>query len=180
MTDGNIPVDEAIVAKPQSMSSQVREKYRNQCAGCGGDDHLMVKQVVPLEAGGNDSLDNHILICRPCSLAITATPSGVGKRRLVNFWTSAELYKWMNGSSGFDGMGSLVRFLMGWYLEDPSRFDDLNLYQDEEAATRVNVWVDAGAYKEFKAALDQQGVTVTAAFRALLSMYRAQGEKEGV
>jgi hypothetical protein len=160
----------------KSWDQLVRERGKDQCANCGGGDHLAAKMIIPEASGGQKVPTNGVLLCRACDLASQATlKSGSDNgRRLVNFWISKELYEWMQAKTGFESMGALVRYLMSKYIENEKRFDDLEQYQDEGSDTKVNVWVDHQHYKTFKVLLDKRGMTVTNAFKSLLRMYQAE------
>lgn len=127
---------------------------------------------------------NGVLLCRSCEMASDAfSKSSKGEnQRLVNFWVSRPLFERLKKSlevyKGFHSMGGLVRYLMAKYVEDEGRFDDLDLYQDEGADTKVNVWVDRDRYDTFKALLDKRGMTVTDAVKSLIAMYLEVGSEK--
>ncbi len=155
-------------------TKRVLEKNKGACANCGSTDRVRAKMIVPTEAGGNQTDTNGVALCRPCDLASGTARIPSSDRRLVNFWVSRELYDWMNSRSGFESMGALVRFLMSNYVADEHRFDDLEQYQDEGSAVKINVWVEADRYATFKALVDKRGLTVTDAFKSLLRMFEAE------
>lgn len=111
--------------------------------------------------------------------AVTNRSTG-DDQRLVNFWVSRALFDRIKSGletyRGFNSMGSLVRYLMAKYVEDDTRFDDLDLYQDEGADVKVNVWVDRDRYNTFKVLLDKRGLTVTDAIKSLIRMYEEGSE----
>ncbi len=45
---------------------KVYEKYHNKCAECGADEDLSLHHVVPLNEGGDNSMENLILLCSEC------------------------------------------------------------------------------------------------------------------
>lgn len=137
--------------------------------------------VVPLEAGGQYVEFNGVLLCRSCEMASeTYAKSAVPTERLLNFWVSRKLSDrlqlGLKTASGFNSMGSLIRYLLAKYVEDESRFDDLELYQDRGADVKINVWVEKDRYNTFKAMLDKRGITVTDAIKSLIVMYQEQAE----
>lgn len=167
---------------PSDWERLVWQRYRSQCANCGGPDRLRVILVVPVAAGGQLIDSNGVLLCRSCEMATDAVKKGKtsSDQRLVNFWVSRRLFddihKGINaykaGGHGFRSMGALVRYLISKYVEDESRFDDLGLYQDESSAdVKVNVWVEKDRYSTFKALLDKRGMTITDAIKSLIRMY---------
>jgi len=106
--------------------------------------------------------------------------SKANDQRLVNFWVSRRLFdriqEGLQTYKAFNSMGSLVRYLISKYIEDESRFDDLELYQDEGADSKLNVWVERDRYDTFKVLLDKRGMTVTDAIKSLIRMYEEQSE----
>ncbi len=159
---------------------RVTELHRNRCSNCGGDDHLRAKLVVPREAGGQLVESNGVLLCRSCDMAAESVSKSSGEQRLVNFWVSRGLFDrlqyGLDTVQGFPSMGALVRYLITKYVADPSRFDDLELYQDGGSDVKVNVWVERDRYNTFKALLDKRGVTVTDALKGLIVMYGEKAE----
>lgn len=157
----------------------VLERARYKCSNCGSEDRLQVKMVLPIEAGGRYIDSNGIVFCRVCEMSGEAAASKTDNtsQRLINFWMSRSLYdriqKSLNSPEGFSSMGALIRTLMKSFVSDPSRFDDLYLYQDEQNEVRVNVWVDRETYATFKTILDIDGKTVTESLRSLILMYQA-------
>lgn len=160
----------------------VWERNRSRCSNCGALERLRVKMIVPPEAGGQMVPFNGALLCRSCDMASDSySKSSKGEnQRLVNFWVSSGLFdrlkRGLETHNGFNSMGSLVRYLMAKYVEDEGRFDDLELYQDEGADSKVNVWVDKDRYNTFKALLDKRGMTVTDAIKSLIRMYEEGAE----
>jgi hypothetical protein len=177
------------IERPVSVSSvtsdwekKIWQRYRNRCANCGQEERLRVKMIVPLEAGGQMSESNGVLLCRSCEMAAEASKkdSKANDQRLVNFWVSRRLFdriqEGLQTYKAFNSMGSLVRYLISKYIEDESRFDDLELYQDEGADSKLNVWVERDRYDTFKVLLDKRGMTVTDAIKSLIRMYEEQSE----
>jgi hypothetical protein len=177
------------IERPVSASSvtsdwekKIWQRYRSRCANCGQEERLRVKMIVPLEAGGQMSESNGVLLCRSCEMAAEASKkdSKANDQRLVNFWVSRRLFdriqEGLQTYKAFNSMGSLVRYLISKYIEDESRFDDLELYQDEGADSKLNVWVERDRYDTFKVLLDQRGMTVTDAIKSLIRMYEEQSE----
>jgi hypothetical protein len=177
------------IERPVSVSSvtsdwekKIWQRYRSRCANCGQEERLRVKMIVPLEAGGQMSESNGVLLCRSCEMAAEASKkdSKANDQRLVNFWVSRRLFdriqEGLQTYKAFNSMGSLVRYLISKYIEDESRFDDLELYQDEGADSKLNVWVERDRYDTFKVLLDKRGMTVTDAIKSLIRMYEEQSE----
>lgn len=166
----------------QSWEKAVWQTHRSRCSNCGAGERLRVKAIVPIEAGGQLVPSNGALLCRSCEMASDSySKSSKGEnQRLVNFWVSRPLFERLKTGlerhNGFTSMGSLVRYLMAKYVEDESRFDDLELYQDEGADVKVNVWVDRDRYNTFKALLDKRGMTVTDAIKSLIRAYEEGAE----
>lgn len=177
-TTNSIPEEIEIVnIAAKSWQKQVFDRFKGQCANCGGIDHLSSRLIIPMASGGLETPSNGVLLCRPCDLASTASASHTPpETRLVNFWVSRELYAFMQGPTGFTGMGALIRALLDKYVEDPERFEDLAQYQDDGSDVKVNVWADCKKYVAFKAILDKNGMTVTQAFKSLLKMYQENKE----
>lgn len=160
----------------------IRTKCRNKCANCGSTDRLRVRMIVPKEAGGQLEPHNGALLCRACEMAMDSVGRTTKERarRPINFWVSRRLHNRLKNGvrtrNGFTSMGSLVRYLVGSYVTDEGRFDDLEQYQEEGADVKINVWVEADSYGEFKELLVNRGMTVTDAVKALIRMYEAEAE----
>lgn len=163
----------------RAWAQAVHEKARGQCANCGSEHKVSPRLIVPEQAGGKLLLSNSVLLCRACELASSVSPKRVGDqgRRLVNIWVSDRLYKRLQerrDEGHATSMGALVRFLMGKYVADQPRFDDISSYQDNGSDVRLNIWVDADLYSTFKTLVDGQGLTVTSALKSLFCMYEAE------
>lgn len=163
----------------RAWAQTVHDAAHGQCANCGSEHKVSPRLIVPETAGGKLVLSNSVLLCRACELASNVTSKRVGDqgRRLVNIWVSDALYKRLQSrrdSGHATSMGALVRFLMGKYVSDQPRFDDLASYQDNGSDVRLNIWVDADLYATFKTLVDGQGMTVTSALKALFCMYEAE------
>jgi hypothetical protein len=163
-----------------SFDQMVREKFKNCCGNCGGAHKLAVKMVVPEEAGGQEVASNGILICRACEMATEAASRGeASERRPVNFWVSRRLHdRMLNGMRahlGFKSMGALVRYLMSLYGADPTRFDDLDRYQDSSPGeVKINVWVPYDQYELFKVKVNGRGLSVTDAVKSMILLFDAE------
>jgi len=157
----------------------VRDRYKDLCANCGGQDHLIIEMIVPVAAGGLLVPSNGVTICRACQIAAKAADKaaevGVAKRRPVNVWISRPLYTRLTSSlelaAGFRSMGSLVRYMMTRVVAHPDLFEDLKNYQDAGMDVKINVWVDPDSYEQFKVVLATKGLSVTDAVKALFCMY---------
>jgi len=160
---------------------KVRERFRFRCGNCGGSDRLKVRMAVPEEAGGKLVSSNGLLLCRPCEMAAETRGRSDEDRRPINFWVSRSLYdRLQNGlrtRAKFPSIGALIRYLMGKYVEDESRFDDLPQYIEEGSDVKVNCWVDRGTYASFKERLDARGMTVTDAVKALIVCFETLSEQ---
>jgi hypothetical protein len=161
----------------------VWDTHKGCCAGCGGDEHVVVLMTVPLEAGGKLVPENGTTVCRVCQVAAKAiekAAEGKPNRRPINIWVSKDLYARLNTSLdsglGFRSMGSLVRFMMGLVVSDPLRFGDLGLYQDPGTDVKINLWVERPVYDSFKSVLADMDMTVTGAIKGLLLMYVSEAE----
>jgi len=155
-------------------------RYGNKCFNCESDKNLAVKPVVPLTAGGQLVPTNGIVICRRCEMISEAASQASGGefRRPVNFLVSRYLYDLMtnlvNNETGPKSMGALIRYLISMYIDNTSRFDDLEQYQDDGSDVKINVWIDEKDYAQFKKLLGTRGVTITNAIKALVMMYASE------
>ncbi len=171
---------EIIHTAEHSWDALVREAFRDLCGNCGGSDRLRPRMIVPEEAGGKLVPGNGILLCRACDLTMDLTtryPEASNEKRPVNFWVSRDLYNRLSFGSdltSFKSMAGLLRFLMTKYVSDPSRFDDLASYQDSGMDVKVNIWMEAEVYAEFKRLVDENGLTVTSALKGLIGMFEAE------
>lgn len=160
-------------------TSAVLDASQGHCANCGGEHKVSPRLVVPLEAGGKRVLSNSVLLCRACELASGIVPRRIGDndRRLINIWVSDSLNAKLRArrdQGEAKSIGSFVRYLMGKYVADQRRFDDLAQYQDSGTDVRLNIWVDADLYTTFKTLVDSEGLTVTSALKSLFCMYEAE------
>jgi len=159
-------------------SQAVFDAARGLCANCGSEHKVSPRLVVPEEVGGKRLLSNSVLLCRACELASNASSGRSDQdRRLINIWVSTRLYERLQerrDQGHASSMAALVRYLMGKYVAQQSRFDDLASYQDAGADVRLNLWVDADLYATFKTLVDAQGLTVTSALKGLFCMYEAE------
>ena len=172
--------DEALLA---SWQSQVLKAYKNRCGNCDVTQHLSVVPIVPFENGGKPLLRNGVVLCRRCGLAQNS-PTSSDTPRLINFYVSRSLFTRME-TPGFEGnfksRAELMRFLIGDFVMNPARYDDIANYQDpsDTASSRVkvNVWVTENAYTAFVGASARVPITITSALRALLLIYDENREK---
>jgi len=184
--DGGVPLSEvmadAVPNRLERWEQLIRHKCRNKCANCGAEDRLRVRMIVPKEAGGQLEPFNGVLLCRACEMAMDAVGRTTKERdrRPINFWVSRRLHNRLKNGvrtrNGFTSMGSLVRYLVGAYVADEGRYDDLENYQEEGADVKINVWVETSSYGDFKELLATRGMTVTDAVKALIRMYEAEAE----
>lgn len=166
--------------------SRVWQRCQSRCANCGEEQRLKVRMIVPLAAGGQLRPSNGILLCRACEMAGEAVQDRPGRSkrdtepRPINFYVSRGLSgrvaHGLKTRNGFHTKASLVRYLMRKYVEDESRFDDLEAYQDDGSHTKINVWVDGVLYRSFKQRVNNRGMTVTQALKGLITMYGSQVE----
>ena len=130
--------------KKHLFEQAVLERSKDLCANCGGNHKVRARMIVPLEAGGKFSFDNGTTLCRACEMAtsvVSRSQKGQAKRP-VNFWVSHRMFEKVKQLNGFNSTGSLVRFLMDKFVENPGQFDDLHLWQEEGTDLKINVWVD--------------------------------------
>jgi len=158
---------------------QVLVNTRDCCSNCGGKHKLRVIMLVPVEAGGQLTIDNGRVLCRACEMArdaVSRATSNGEARRPVNFWVSRRMYDKIKALNGFRSAGALVRYLMSMYVRDTERFDDLVSWQDVGADVKVNVWVDRQAYATFKVLVNSRGLTVTDSLKALIRLYEEEAD----
>ncbi len=161
---------------------EVWDRTSGKCYGCGSDHKVIVKLIVPLEAGGQKASENACLICRACEMATDATKprNRTSNNRPINFWVSRRLFQRMDNGlcsdKGFNSKSALIRYLMSKYIQDEGQFDDLEQYQDAAGSdsAKVNVWVPIDTYETFKTLLDKRGVSVTDAVIALVMVYEME------
>jgi hypothetical protein len=65
--------------------------------------------------------------------------------------------------------------MMGLVVESPGRFSDLHNYQDRGSDLKVNLWVDAEDYDQFKGVLADRNLTVTDGIKGLMLLYTTEG-----
>lgn len=124
-------------------------------------------------------MPNFALLCRSCEMAADSVTSKHPDKdqRLINIWVSRPLYDRIQTSlgkkTGFSSMGALVRYLITKYQEDPTRYDDLDMYQDEGSDAKINLWVNKEVYDKFKRSISAKGYTVTSTVKSLICMYHA-------
>jgi len=158
----------------------VRANFRDICSNCGYAEHLRVRMIVPLTAGGRLSISNGVLLCRACDLArrvseLNSLPS-TGNWP-VNFWVSRSLHNRIldqtskEAPNSFQSISSLLRFLISSFVEGGDIFEDLDRYQDSGNDVKVNVWVERPLYEVFQAKAKSRGWTVTDTLRALIRLY---------
>jgi len=189
--DGGVPTDDVVVesAEPdyRTWERKIRAHYRERCGNCGSGEKVRVSMIVPVEAGGQLTLTNGAMLCRICEMAADAVARCApgADQRLVNFWVSRALFdgikESIERSNTFSSMGSLVRYLVGEFIDNADWVedsDDLALYQDEGSDVKVNVWVERDNYARFKAMLDERGSTVTDTLKGLILWWRAKVEPQ--
>lgn len=158
---------------------KVLEQYRHTCANCGSEDHVTARLIVPQEAGGKLSISNASTICRVCQAASKAVAKaqdrGLEEKSPVNVWVSRRLYDLVNGSieskRGFNSMATLIRYLVGEYVDKNDNFEDLAQWQDEGVEVKINFLVPTPLYEIFKSKVSSNGLTVTQAVQGLLTWY---------
>ena len=153
-----------------------------KCCNCGSLDRLKLRLIVPEAIGGKWEENNVTLLCRACEMALDAMTgtSKNSKSRSINIWVSTSFYKRIQDSlknkKGFSSIGALARYLMQKYLEDPARFDDLEQYQVLGADNKINIWVDADIYTQFKELVSKRGSTVKDSIISLIAIYNSEAE----
>ena len=53
---------------------KIKDKWDNQCAYCGSDEHLTIDHVVPRSKGGTDFTRNVVCACHDCNQNKAHTP----------------------------------------------------------------------------------------------------------
>ena len=149
-----------------------------KCANCGSDHKVSPRLIVPEDVGGRRTLSNSVVLCRACELASGALPKrvGSGENRLVTVWVSSALYEGLHRrvqAGHAKSIGALVRYLMQKYTEAHDRFDDLPM-QEAVGSVRLNIWVDSEEYRVFKAKVNEYGLSVTDAIKAMCRLYDAE------
>lgn len=177
-TDDKIEVVGARPPTRGTWEAMVLERANGKCSNCGSTHKVRVMMIVPEEAGGQLLLANGTTLCRACEIAaeVVVRSSPGGAERPVNFWVSRRLYDKIKSLNGFKSTGSLIRFLMGKFVTDTGRFDDLLEWQEDGSDVKINVWVDRKIYETFKELVMTRGLTVTDALKALIRMYEEESE----
>lgn len=160
----------------------ILSKYGGRCANCGSQDRVRPKLIVPIQAGGQYKLSNGVLLCRVCDMTSAARSKGSGdseeNRRAVTISVSRGFHEGFRDAletrNGFGSMSAVARFMVSTFIQDPSRFDDLENYQDEGQDTRLNLWIGLASYTTFRSIIAKRGLTVTEALKALILMYQDQ------
>jgi len=185
MTDGP-EIIERTTLHEGTWVTQTFVRHQHRCTNCGGEDRLKAKLLVPVAAGGREAVSNAFLICRPCEMASeiverSSSPASGESTRPINFWVSRSLYtnvqNCLSHKYGFRSVSALVRFLMGKYVMDSERFDDVAQFQDAGSDVKVNVWVSKDTYETFKTLVDKNGLTVTSALKGLIRMYEIETDR---
>ena len=186
MTGKDEVSDVAAGGREEAWATRVWDACGGRCSNCGATDRLKARKIVPEEAGGREVVSNGMLLCRACELAqeieMTRPQLASGERtRPINFFVGKGLYDRMKGGltkdRGFRSVSALIRYLMGKFVLDPDRFDDLELYQEGGADVKVNVWVDRDIYGNFKALANRNGMTVTDTLKGLIRMYERESQR---
>jgi hypothetical protein len=166
------PLDSLRVAEP-GWEKQVLVAARYRCSNCGSNDRVKVNMIVSEEAGGRKVVSNGVVLCRACDMAndVVNRKACSGASRPINFWVSRNLFDQTKAYNGFSSTSALIRYLIDKYVEDESRFEDLEMFQDEGRDVKINVWVEPTTYDRFKELVDARGLTVTDALKNLLKMY---------
>jgi hypothetical protein len=168
----------SVPQKQALWETKILDRASGKCGNCGSTHRVKVKMIVPLEAGGQFTLENGTTICRSCEIATDVVGQSTPGRaeRPVNFWVSRRLFDKTKAMNGFSSKGALVRFLMNKFVSVPDRFDDLHMWQEDGTDVKINVWVDRKIYDTFKDLVNARGLTVTDALKALLRMYEEEAE----
>lgn len=187
MADGEAKY-EIVLGDPEGSTWQqeVYDRTNNKCYNCGSKHKVRVRLIVPEEAGGTKTANNACLMCRACEMAAdTAAPKTKhADNRPINFWVSRRLFNRMNNGlcsdRGFKSKSALIRYLMSKYIQAENQFDDLEHYQDPDSAdaAKVNAWVPKDTYATFQTMIQQRGMTVTDAIKALVMVYEEETSKE--
>lgn len=173
------------------ITQSVWERCENRCSNCGFNQPARIKLVfvVPEHAGGMFIPSNLTLLCRACEMAAEALDRNppVSKdttdSRLVNFYMSRQLYDRIDrgilAHQGFDSKGSLFRYLMTKFNENPERFSDMSMYEDSgDNKIKISIWCNHTIYEEFKTKVFALQKTVTDALISLVMLYEAEAEPQ--
>lgn len=166
---------------------EVLERTGGACSGCGSKHKVRAKLVVPLEAGGLPISENAYMVCRACEMATDAShpKNKTADNRPINFWVSRRLFQKMDNGlcsdRGFASKSALIRYLMSKYIQDETRFDDLDQYQDYAGvdSAKVNAWVPKDIYSTFQAMVKKRGLSVTNAVVGLVMLYEMEAVTRG-
>lgn len=184
---GLLPNQVSAVPVRPDWQEEVYERTEGKCFGCGSKHKVRAKLIVPVEAGGHPTAENAYLVCRACEMATDAnhTKNKTTDNRPINFWVSRRLFQKMDNGlcsdKGFGSKSALIRYLMGKYIQDESRFDDLDQYQDYAGvdSAKVNAWVPKDIYATFQSMVKRRGLSVTDAVVALVMVYEMEAVTRG-
>lgn len=114
--------------------------------------------------------------------ASVVTPEGRDKRP-INFWTSFAVFQIFEEQVAASGMSkaAIVRYLIKEYVQDPARFDDLEIVlAGAPKANDVKIcgWVDRAPYEVFQSLLRARGLSVTDALCALIQVRKKETSSE--
>lgn len=149
------------------------------CANCESSQQISERLIVPKEAGGLDKASNRVNLCRKCSFSMDRLASLSSNKTegdiSINFWVSNDFQRLLDEiilkDTHHKSIGSLVRYVINKFCENPFMFNDLDLYQDSENSIKRNVRVNSNQYNIFKSHLIARKITVTDTIKALIFIY---------
>ena len=86
------------MAVTKTQKTKLRLTTPNRCWYCGVDNPSTIDHVIATNKGGNDSLDNLVLACRPCNSA--KRDLSVKQFRFVMSWKKTKYSQTINASVG--------------------------------------------------------------------------------
>lgn len=155
--------------------AEVLERDQNSCVNCGGLDKVAACFVIPVEVGGNLRVSNGVTVCRECRIAAESSrvlPQRIDNKTPINFLISKGLHgivtMYVKNGSKFGSVSALMRSMISSYITQPELYEDLQSWQDQGSAVKVNGWVDGMQYQIFKGMCKNKGISYTDALKGLL------------
>lgn len=176
------PVEHVVVTRTyeQLWRDAVWDRFDHKCSNCGSTHRLRLRMIVPLNAGGRYVVDNGIIHCRTCEMASNAVSSVHGSdKRPINFWVSSFVFQELEDQVEVSGKSkaAIVRYLIQEYVQDPSRFDDLEKILEGRTKTndvKICGWVERAPYEMFQSLVKERGLSVTDALCALIQVRKKE------
>lgn len=145
------------------------------CVNCTSPSKLAACFIVPPEVGGHIRVSNGVTVCRECRLRADSArvlPHRIDNKTPVNFLMSQSLHqvvhKYVHNGSRFGTVSALMRTMISSFITQPELYEDLQNWQDDGSAVKVNGWVDGAQYEVFKSMCRDRGLSYTDALKALL------------